>query len=120
MSFTPFVFKNGARPKKKYYIVLKLMGDCLMMASLPTSKDHIPNDVTSKSGCINIPERLVNAYVFLPGNSVTDRFSFVRPTFVYGEQVDEYSQKYLDEMNTEVDDLGIIHDKVFADLKNTL
>lgn len=120
LSFTPFVFKNGARPKKKYYIVLKLMEDCLMMASLPTSKDHIPNDVTSKSGCINIPERLVNAYVFLPGNSVTDRFSFVRPTFVYGEQVDEYSQKYLDEMNTEVDDLGIIHDKVFADLKDCL
>lgn len=120
MSFTPFVFKNGAHPKKKYYIVLKLMEECLMMASLPTSKDHVPNDIALKSGCINISERLVNAYVFLPGNSVTDRFSFPRPTFVYGEQVDEYSQKYLDEMNTEVVDLGIIHDEVFTDLKDCL
>ena len=120
MSFTPFVFKNGACPKKKFYIVLKLMDDYLMMASLPTSKDHIPNDVTLKSGCINIPERLVNAYVFLPKKPVTEKFSFTRPTFVYGEQVDEYSQTYLDEMNTEVDDLGIIRSELFAQLKDCL
>lgn len=110
LSFTPFVFKNGATPKKKYFIVLKYLDNKWMMASLPTSKDHIPSDVGLTSGCINIPERAVNAFVFLPNESVTDCFSFSLPTFVYGEQVDEYDPKYLDEMDTQIENLGVIND----------
>lgn len=118
--FTPFVFKNGTLPKKKYFIVLGHIGDNMLLASLPTSKDHIPSDVVHVSGCINIPERAVNAFVFFPHDSVTDSFSFSRPTFVYGEQVDEYAQKYLDEMGTTVDNLGIIHEELFLQLKACL
>lgn len=120
LCFTPFVFKNGALPKKKYFIVLGHVDDKMVLASLPTSKDHIPSDVALVSGCIDIPERSVNAFVFQPHDSVTDSFSFSLPTFVYGEQVDEYAQKYLDEMGTSVDDLGIIHEEVFLQLKDCL
>ena len=120
LSFTPFVFKNGAQPKKKYYIVLKHIDDKLMMASLPTSKDHIPNDIALVSGCIHIPERVVNAYVFMPDKNVTDSFRFSLPTFIYGEQVDEYSRKYLDDMTSEVEDLGMIHGEIFKELKDCL
>ena len=120
LCFTPFVFKNGAPPKKKYFIVLKLQDDKLMLASLPTSKDHIPGDITLSSGCVNIPERSVNAFVFLPNSPVTDNFCFSLPTFVYGEQVDEYAFKYLDEMNTTIDVLGIIHNETFSQLKDCL
>ena len=120
LRFTPFVFKNGAKPKPKYFIVLKYLDDRLMMASLPTSQDHIPNDVIYSSGCVSIAERSVNAYVFMPNEKVTDSFSFVKPTFVYGEQVDEYAQKYLGEMNTKVEDLGIIHPDLFIQLKECL
>lgn len=120
LCFAPFVFKSGAEPKKKYYIVLKHMDDKMMMASLPTSKNHIPSDVPLVSGCINIPERAVNAYVFFPEEKVTDCFSFVLPTFVYGEQVDEYSREYIENMKTKIEDLGKISDETMANLRNCL
>ena len=120
LRFTPFVFKNGANPKPKFFIVLKHLDDKLMMASLPTSQDHIPSDITYSSGCVNIAERSVNAYVFMPDEFVTDSFSFVKPTFVYGEQVDEYALKYLDEMETTIEDLGVIHHELFIQLKECL
>lgn len=120
LRFTPFVFKNGAKPKKKYFIVLKYYDECMILASLPTSKDHLPDNLSMSSGCINIPERAINAYVFLPNESVTRFFSFPLPTFVYGEQVDEYAQKYLNEMDTEIEDLGIIHNELFSQLKECL
>lgn len=120
LRFTPFKFKNGATPKKKYFIVLKHMNNCLMMASLPTSKNHIPTSIPLSSGCINIPERAVNAFIFLPEKKVTDSFNFPLPTFVYGEQIDEYYKVYLDEMETDIEDFGIIHDDIFKMLKDCL
>ena len=59
----PFVFKNGATPKPKYFIVLANTDDGVMLASLPTSKDHVPADAEVVRGAVNIPERGVNAYV---------------------------------------------------------
>ena len=88
----PFVFKNGAAPKPKFFIVLANMDDGVMLASLPTSKDHVPGDVEVVRGAVNIPERAVNAYVFEAGELVTDSFAFPRRTFVYGEQVDDYTE----------------------------
>lgn len=35
-----------------------------------------------------------------PKESVTERFAFSLPTFVYGEQVDEYSLKHLEDMDS--------------------
>ena len=45
IKFSPFVFKNGNQPKPKYCIVLGQINDKVMMANLPTSKDHVPLDV---------------------------------------------------------------------------
>lgn len=110
LRFVPFVFKNGAPGKPKFYVVLRLMGEAdLMMASLPTSQDHIPGDVGDVTGCVNLSERGVNAYVMAAGEVVTDAgFAFPLRTFVYGEQVDEYSQSYLDAMGSKVEDLGMM------------
>lgn len=81
LRFDPFLFKNGAPSKPKFYVVLKHMDSTsspelgevdLMMASLPTSQDHVLR------------------------------------TYVYGEQVDEYSQSYLDAMGSTVEDLGVM------------
>lgn len=44
IKFSPFVFKNGNQPKPKYCIVLGQIDDKVMLASLPTSKDHVPSD----------------------------------------------------------------------------
>ena len=49
--FDPFLFKNGATPKPKFFIVLKNdINDEVILATLPTSKDHIPSDVAITSG----------------------------------------------------------------------
>lgn len=90
------------------------------MASLPTSQDHIPAGFEVERGCVDIKERGVNAYVFSPTDQVTPNFKFPLTTFVYGEQVDEYEQTYLDGMNCPIDHLGIIDNKLFQDLKGCL
>lgn len=120
LRFNPFYFKNGASSKPKYYVVLKHMGDDLMMASLPTSQDHVPSDLSALTGCISFAERGVNAFVFAPGEHVTDSFAFPLKTFVYGEQVDEYSQKYLDSMGSDIEDFGVLYPSVLEALRTCL
>ena len=104
----------------KYCIVLGQINDKVMMANLPTSKDHVPLDVMVEHGCVDIPERGVNAFVFNPSDQVTSSFRFPRPTFVYGEQVDEYEQKYLDEMGGTVERLGKIDPVMFQTIKDCI
>lgn len=120
LKFSPFVFKNGNAPKPKYFVVLKHIDDEVMMASLPTSKDHIPSGAVVSDGCVDIPERQVNAFVFSPSTQVTETFHFSVPTFVYGEGVDEYDQQYLDKMNAEIEDLGNMESTLFLQLKDCI
>lgn len=62
--FRPFIFKNGATPKDKFFLVLgKDIQGGLLLASLPTSKDHVPSDVEVKHGCLDIAERFVNVLI---------------------------------------------------------
>ena len=116
----PFVFKNGAAPKPKYFIVLANTDDGVMLASLPTSKDHVPADAEVVRGAVNIPERGVNAYVFEAGDQVTDTYCFPRRTFVYGEQVDDYTEEDLNTMGSTIQNLGVLKPELFADLKACL
>lgn len=116
----PFVFKNGAAPKPKYFIVLANTDDGVMLASLPTSKDHIPADAEVVRGAVNIPERGVNAYVFEAGDQVTDTYCFPRRTYVYGEQVDDYTEEDLNAMGSTIQNLGVLKPELLADLKACL
>lgn len=118
--FDPFVFKNGAAPKPKYFIVLANTDDGVMLASLPTSKDHVPSDAEVVRGAVNIPERGVNAYVFEAGDPVTDTYCFPRRTFVYGEQVDDYTEEDLNAMGSTMQNLGVLKPDILADLKACL
>ena len=121
LRFDPFLFKNGAPSKPKFYVVLKHMDSAdVMMASLPTSQDHVPGDLSDRTGCVNFPERGVNAYVFAAGEQVTDAFAFPLRTYVYGEQVDEYSQSYLDAMGSKVEDLGVLPEDRLEALRKCL
>lgn len=118
--FDPFVFKNGAPPKPKYFIALANTEDGMILASLPTTKDHVPADVEVIRGAVNIPERCVNAYIFEAGDQVTDSYCFPRRTFVYGEQVDEYTEDDLRKIGTAVQNLGVLKPEILADLKACL
>lgn len=68
--FRPFLFKNGATPENKFFLVLKKLDGDILLASLPTSKDHVPSDLVVKRGCLNIPDRMFNVFVFLAGENV--------------------------------------------------
>ena len=59
--FRPFIFKNGVTPKDKIFLVLgKDIQGGLLLASLPTSKDHVPSDVEVKHGCLDMPRNLLS------------------------------------------------------------
>lgn len=84
--FRPFMFKNGATPKDKFFLVLGNVDGNLLLASLPTSKDHVPSDVEVKHGCLDIAERFVNVFVFISGEEILnrvngERFSFRKNNF---------------------------------------
>ncbi|GAP72210.1 hypothetical protein [Candidatus Symbiothrix dinenymphae] len=95
--FTPFFFKNGNTPKNKYFIVLGGSGDDLIVASLPTSKDHTPNYLPKKHGCIEDATSNFNCYYFEKGVVISEcnTFAFPLDTYIYGEQVDVMSKSLL-------------------------
>lgn len=123
--FDPFLFKNGASPKRKYFIVLHRTDDDILLASLPTSKDHIPSDEEIRYGCLESPERRISVFVFIARQAVaTNGFAFPRNTFVYGADLDEYrADVFLNQQETnktQIIQMGILQPTVFADLKRCL
>lgn len=120
LKFVPFSFKNGSPAKPKFFVVLKKIEDAIVLASLPTSVDHIPNNMAVNYGCINNPENCMSAFVFSPGLAITDTFSFPLRTYIYGEQVDEYQLSYLSEMDSNILDLGLVRSEIMKDLIDCL
>lgn len=129
LRFDPFIFKNGAKPKAKYFLVLAIQDESLLLVSLPTSQDHVPADLEHLSGCINDDARCFNAYIFDAGkpvavNEIGEEFSFPKRTYVYGEQLDTYVVSSMDEMaslpEVRVEDKGMLLDHLLKDLKNCL
>ena len=127
--FRPFIFKNGAIPKDKFFLVLENIDGELLLASLPTSKDHVPSDVEVKHGCLELSERFVNVFVFMSGEEVLckangERFSFSKNTFVYGANLDVYyvSQFELQERlaQTTIELIGTLDAEIFNELKDCL
>jgi hypothetical protein len=86
--FTPFYFQGGDS-KNKYFLVLSVAKENLLVACLPTSKDHIPRSIEKRHGCINDDTMRVNCYFFEAGRVVSEcgAFGFERDTYVYGEQI---------------------------------
>jgi hypothetical protein len=129
--FKPFIFKNGALPKNKFMVVLgqDVNGNTLL-ASLPTSKDHVPGDIEVKGGCIDLPNRQVNVFVFPAGENVAVEqnggapFSFDVNTFIYGADLDTYPvitfHQQMVEKFAEVEFIGRISESYFIALKECL
>lgn len=123
--FNPFVFPDGGNPKPKFFVVLGEVDESVLLASLPTSKDHIPSDVEVTSGCLEIPERMVNAYVFMANEVITDNgFFFEKNTFIYGQNINTYNtvafleQQFSGEITLEAK--GTLKAAIFSSLKNCL
>lgn len=127
--FTPFIFSNGTR-KPKFFVVLNNDGGNLLLASLPTSKDHIPSDIPVRQGCYEYPEKNINVYVFMAGESVAvhpetqETFCFKKNTFIYGADIQTYPVVAFEEQyrkgETEIVLKGKMEVALFDDLKDCL
>ena len=94
--FTPYYFQDGNPCKNKYFIVLGEAGDDLIIASLPTSKDKIPDYIEKQHGCIDHPDIDFNCYFFKEGVSISETgYSFPVDTYMYGERITTASKKIM-------------------------
>ena len=123
--FNPFIFPDGGVPKSKFFVVLGEIDGTVLLAALPTSKDHIPSDVEVKSGCLEIPERMVNAYTFLANEVITENgFYFDKNTFIYGQNIKTYNSIAFSEQELAGEIViklkGKLKDDVFAALFDCL
>ena len=64
-----------------------------LIATLPTSKDHIPANVEKIHGCIDLPEINFNCYYFEAHKPIAESgWGFPLETYVYGPQVAEFNK----------------------------
>lgn len=61
--FNEFYFKNGNTSKPKYLIILGVINNKTVVASLPTRTNNAPALLDKKHGCVNIDERCFNCYL---------------------------------------------------------
>ena len=127
--FTPFHFSDGSS-KPKFFVVLNKDEDEVLLASLPTSKDHVPGDLEVHSGCYELPERNVNVYVFMKDIDIaTDPatglpFAFRKNTFIYGADLKKFPAAAFHEQvangETTIELKGKIDGHIYDDLKRCL
>lgn len=129
LKFSPFIFKNGAKPKDKYFIVLKHQTEGnILLASLPTSKDHVPSDFEVTIGCLELPERQVNVFIFSAKENIAihpenqQHFAFPLNTFIYGADIDSYPvaafEQQIETLETQVELIGKITSPYMEALKH--
>lgn len=94
--FTPFYFSDGSF-KNKYFLILENTGNDIIVASLPTSKDHIPNSIIKNHGCISDDSMKVSCYFFQKNKIISEcgTFGFPENTYIYGEQLCFFNLKLL-------------------------
>lgn len=128
--FNPFYFENGNAPKPKYFLVLKAVDGQVVLASLPTSHDHIPGNKEKVHGCIDDSTINFNCYYFqakkvIAYNEVEDKdFAFPRDTYVYGYRIsffdlDKFKQQIADG-SSEVSMMGKLFDEEFLQVTKCL
>lgn len=114
--FTPFYFNNGTS-KRKYFVVLENAKDGHILASLPTSRDNVPESSEIQTGCIELPDINFNCFVIPPGVPVTENGkSFIKKTQVYGHQIDLHDANALLETYPVVD----IHYQIWGKMNQDL
>lgn len=119
--FKPFYFKNMNKAKNKYFVILKSDDNDTILASLPTSKDHVPATSVIEEGCINIESADINCFVISPQKPITTCGKcFPITTYIYGYQLETYSIETLRSLypleDVHYDVLGKMDHKIFNSL----
>ena len=119
--FNEFYFKNGNTAKPKYFIILGRLQNQTIVASLPTRTNNAPGLINANHGCINLEDRCFNCYAFEPGRPVCQNgFAFELPTFIYGNQVEDYDIEILEDIykipGVDYEEKGILTDAEFRNI----
>lgn len=128
--FNPFYFENGNTPKPKYFLVLRNIDGGVVLASLPTSHDHIPCNLDKKHGCIDDNKINFNCYYFECGRNIAYNervgcdFYFPKDTYIYGYRIaffdlGKFNRQIVDG-NTNVEIKGKLYDGELTEVKKCL
>jgi len=97
--FTPFYFSNNSSPKDKFFVVIGQHtsdSDKIILASLPTSKDHIPTGEEVDHGCVELPHANFNCFTISPEITVTTcGKQFPKSTFLEGHNLTSVSESQM-------------------------
>ncbi len=94
--FNPFPFTDGSA-KPKYFLVLAKMNGEVIVASLPSSQNHLPASQHQQYGCLDDAESGISAFVIEAGQAITkDGWSFEKDTFLYGFWLADFEQGKLE------------------------
>lgn len=114
--FTPFYFNNGTS-KHKFFLVLENTEGNNILASLPTSRDNVPETSEAQTGCVELPDINFNCFVIPSHIAITENGkSFAVKTHVYGHQIDLHDIDYLRETYP----IENIHYQVWGKMKQEL
>lgn len=122
--FDPFYFPNGqSGAKPKYFLVLKVDKDNVILGALPTRKDYVPTAFDSESGCIhmNEPGNKWTCYRILPSENIleNDENPFNQITHIYATNIGDYDATYFNlysQQGVDYDVLGVLKQNIFDDL----
>lgn len=119
--FDPFYFKDGGS-KPKYFLVIKVIEENIILASLPSSKVHLPANQHIRHGCLEVQDSGINCYIFEANNPITKcGWSFQLNTFLYGMWLDDFNIEVLKENNSiEGVDYEIIGELTDKELQNVI
>jgi hypothetical protein len=120
--FDPFFFRDGSASKSKYFLVLKVVENTVVLASLPSSKNHLPTNTKLNHGCLELPDCCINCYIFQAARPITkDGWSFGLDTFLYGNWLDDFTIESLQNLYAiEGVDYEIIGEINEEELKNII
>lgn len=123
--FQNFYFNNGNAAKPKYFIVLSNRDNKIIIGALPTRSNNAPSFVTVPHGCINMDDRCYNCYVIEKDKVVGQNgFSFYMPTFIYGDQIEDYEVENFNEkypiQGIDYEIIDTLTDVEFTSLKKCL
>ena len=123
--FNEFYFKNGNTAKPKYLIILGLINNKTIVASLPTRTNNAPGLINITHGCINSDDRCFNCYVFEAGKVICENgFAFELPTFIYGNQVEDYEIEILEDVykiqGVDYEEKGVLTQNEFKEILNCI
>jgi hypothetical protein len=103
--FDPFYFKNGNPDRRKYFLVLKIIDENVIIACLPSSKNHLPASQPIVHGCLEITDACISCYIFEANRPITkDGWFFNLDTILYGGWLDDFN---INDMNSKYSIAGV-------------